>query len=117
MKKDFKSKNYVWQGVVLIVLGIPMILLQGTGALFIILGLVFILTNQVVLHINSDHLTFKGAPLAGKKYILFNDIEETNFQNNYILLVLKTGKKVRIGKGHFKKEDWDEINEIMKSIK
>lgn len=117
MEKDFKSKNYVWQGILLVVIGIPMAFLQGIGVLLIVLGLVFLLTNQVVLHIAADHLTFKGAPLAGKKYVLFNDIEETDYSERAILLKLKTGKKIRIPKTHFKQNDWDEINKTIKSIK
>ena len=118
MEKDFKNKNYTWQGVVLIILGIPLaILAYGTGILLVILGIVFLATNQVALHIDKDHLTFKGAPLAGKKFILFTDIEEAKYHNNYIQLFLNTGKKIKILKGNFKPADWEEINTFMKTIK
>ena len=118
MEKDFKNKNYTWQGVLLIILGIPLaILAYGTGALLVIIGIIFLAANKVALHIDKDHLTFKGAPLAGKKFILFNDIEEAKYHNNYIQLLLNTGKKIKILKGNFKPEDWEEINTIMKGIK
>lgn len=118
MEKDFKSKNYTWQGVVLIILGIPLaILAYGTGILLVILGIVFLAVNKVILHIDKDHLTFKGAPLAGKKFILFNDIEEAKYHDNKIQLLLNTGKKIRILKTNFTAQDWEEINTTMKTIK
>jgi len=118
MEKDFKNKNYLWQGILMIILGIPMaILFYGTGVLFIILGIIFLAANQVIVHIDKDHLTFKGAPLAGKKFILFTDIEEAYYHKNYIKLTLNTGKKLKILKGNFKPEDWEELNTFMKTVK
>jgi len=118
MEKDFNNKNYVWQGVLLIILGIPMaILFYGTGVLFIILGIIFLAANKVIVHIDKDHLTFKGAPLAGKKFILFTDIDEAKYHNNYIQLSLNTGKRLKILKGNFKPEDWEELNTFMKTVK
>jgi len=118
MEKDFKSKNYTWQGILLIILGIPMaILAYGSGVLFIILGIIFLATNQVVLHIDKDHLTFKGAPLAGKKFILFTDIDGAEYHANNIRLLLNTGKKLKILKSNFKSGEWEEINTILKGIK
>jgi hypothetical protein len=116
MEKDFLSKNYTWQGVVLIIVGV-LSAIVGVGVLLIILGIIFLAANKVILHIDKDHLTFKAAPLAGKKFVLFADIEDAVYSPNKIMLILNTGKKLRILKTNFTPEDWEEINTFFKGIK
>mgnify|MGYP000926547522 CR=1 FL=1 len=118
MEKKFKkNSSYTTWGIISLVLGIPGLFLKGVGFALIVIGIIQLTQPGFPLQFFSNYFTFKATSLAPLKNVKFSEITNIEYSGSKIVITYLQGKKIRIGRGLFMSNDWNEIINAFKQIK